>query len=148
MQRLLMTLCSNTRMEYKIISALLKPKTEFRFDQKQYRNLKFFEFFENNVRTRQSTWKNLIFANYWKVGWQTFRGHNRWHLVDKRGDISWTLLVTSRGQNCPRDVTFLGDFSWTFFGWDFVDIFGVTFHGYLSSNKLTRTQPTPNPTQT
>ena len=31
-------------------------------------------------------------------GWQTFRGHNRWHLVDKRGDISWTLLVTSRGQ--------------------------------------------------
>ena len=38
------------------------------------------------------------------------------HFVDKRGDISWTLLVTSRGQNCPRDVTFLGDFSWTFFG--------------------------------
>ena len=31
-------------MEYKINSALLKPKTEFRFDQKQYKNLKFFEF--------------------------------------------------------------------------------------------------------
>ena len=58
-------------------------------------------------------------------GWQTFRGHNRWHFVDKRGDISWTLLATFRGQKCPRNVLFLGDFSWTFFGWHFVDIFWV-----------------------
>ena len=38
------TLCSNTGMEYKDNSVLLKPKTEFRFNQKQYRNLKIFEF--------------------------------------------------------------------------------------------------------
>ena len=64
-------------------------------------------------------------------GWQTSRGHNRWHLVDKRGDISWTLLVTFRGHFCPREVlflgdiswTFLGDFSWTFFGWILVAIY-------------------------
>ena len=59
-----------------------------------------------------------------QIGWQTFCGHNRWHLVDNRGDISWTLLATSHGQKCPQDVLFLGDFSWTFFGWHFVDIFG------------------------
>ena len=50
------------------------------------------------------------------VGWQTFRGHNRCHFVDKKGDISWTLLETSRGRKCPRNVLFLGDFSWTFSG--------------------------------
>ena len=58
-----------------------------------------------------------------KLGWQTSRGHNRWLLVVKRGDISWTLLMTSRGQKCPREVLFLGEFLWTFFGWILVDIF-------------------------
>ncbi len=53
----------------------------------------------------------------------TSRGHNRWLLVDKRGDFSWTLLVTSRGHFCPREVLFLGEFSWTFFGWILVDTF-------------------------
>ena len=36
------------------------------------------------------------------------------HFVDIIGDISWTkgvtLLATSRGQKCPRDVLFLGEF--------------------------------------
>ena len=36
-------------------------------------------------------------------------------------DISWTLLVTSRGQK--RRVLFLGDISWTFFGWILVAIY-------------------------
>ena len=29
-------------------------------------------------------------------GWQTSGWHDRWLLVDKRGDFSWTLLMTSR----------------------------------------------------
>ena len=46
--------------------------------------------------------------NMFSCGWQTLRGHNRWLRVDKRGDF--------RGHFCPREVLFLGDFSWTFFG--------------------------------
>ena len=38
------------------------------------------------------------------------------HLVDIIGDFSWTKGVTSRGHFCPREVLFLGEFSWTFFG--------------------------------
>ena len=37
-------LCSNNLIENKNNSVLLKPKTEFRFNWKQYINLKFFEF--------------------------------------------------------------------------------------------------------
>ena len=63
-------------------------------------------------------------------GWQTSRGHNRWLLVDKRGDISWALLVTSGGQKCQREVLFLGEFSWTFLG-EFLWKFWVNFSGHL-----------------
>jgi hypothetical protein len=69
------------------------------------------------------------------VGWQTSRGHNRWLLVDKRGDFSWTLLVTSRGHFCPREVLFSGEFSWTFFGWILVDILGE-FSWTFDSNDI------------
>ena len=61
-----------------------------------------------------------------KKGWQTSRGHNRWHLVDTFGDILWTLLST----RSPL-------FGWHFvdiFGWLFMDIFWVNFCGHLSSN--------------
>ena len=43
-----LTLCGNNRDEYKINSGHLKPKTEFRFNYKQYRNLFFFEFERSN----------------------------------------------------------------------------------------------------
>ena len=42
--------------------------------------------------------------------WATSRGHCQ--RVTSRGHF----LVTSRGRFCPREVLFLGDFSWTFFG--------------------------------
>ena len=77
----------------------------------------------------------LIFKTCFKLknchfgGWQTSSGHNRRHFVDKRGDISWTLLVTSRGHFCPLEVLFLGDFSWTFLG-DISWTFWVTFRGH------------------
>ena len=59
-------------------------------------------------------------------GWQTFRGHKRWHFVDIRGDISWTFF---------GDIswTFFGDISWTFFWWHFVDIFGDISWTFLST---------------
>ena len=55
-------------------------------------------------------------------GCQTSRGHKRWIFVDKISDFSWTLLVTSRGQNVHEKSSFwvnfhghfLGEFSWTF----------------------------------
>ena len=55
------------------------------------------------------------------------------HLVDKRGDFSWTHLVTFRGHFCPREVLFLGDISWTFFGWHFVDNFWVNSFEHSSN---------------
>ena len=81
--------------------------------------------------------KAIYFKGVVLKGWQTFRGHNRGHFMDKRGDFSWTLLATFRGQKCSQNVFFLGDFSWTFFGWHFVDIFWVNSCEHLSSNKLT-----------
>ena len=50
-----------------------------------------------------------------------------WTLFFKMGDFSWTLsrvtscghfLVTSHGRFCPREVLFLGEFSWTLFDGD------------------------------
>ena len=48
-------LCSNTRVKHKDNSVHLKPKTEFRFNWKQYRNIYFFliwaiKFFKNQNR--------------------------------------------------------------------------------------------------
>jgi hypothetical protein len=40
--------CGNNRIEYKINSGHLKPKTEFRFNKKQYRIFFFFEFERSN----------------------------------------------------------------------------------------------------
>ena len=42
--------------------------------------------------------------------WATSHGHCQ--RVTSRGHF----LVTSRGRFCPREVFFLGEFSWTFFG--------------------------------
>ena len=42
--------------------------------------------------------------------WANFRG--RFQRVTSCGHF----LVTSRGHFCPREVLFLGEFSWTFFG--------------------------------
>ena len=78
----------------------------------------------NSQRGAQTFW-NHTWCRQHSISfeWQTSRGHNRWHLVDKRGDISWTLLVTFCGHFCPGEVLFLGDFSWTFFGWILVAIY-------------------------
>ena len=48
-------------------------------------------------------------------GWQTSRGHKWGIFVDKKGEFSWTLLVTSRGQKSVRKkssfwVNFRGHF--------------------------------------
>ena len=65
-------------------------------------------------------------------------------LHTRDGDISWT--VTSCGHYFSKWATFRGHSQRVtsrghyFSKW-------VTFRGHLSSNKLTRTQPTPNPTQ-
>ena len=45
----------------------------------------------------------------WKKG-VTFRGHFWWHFVDKNVHEMSSFWVTFRGH-------FLGDISWTFFGW-------------------------------
>ena len=100
--------------------------------------------FESHVSSLSQYVRSIHFLQFLKekclkLGWQTFRGHNRWHLVDKRGDISWTLLATSRGHFCPRNVLFLGEFSWTFLWWHFMDTISVNSCGLLSSNKLTQT---------
>ena len=42
------TPCGNTRIEYKDNSGLLKPKTEFKFNLKQYKNLKILNFGRSN----------------------------------------------------------------------------------------------------
>ena len=72
--------------------------------------------------------KLVFLKNHFKnlKGWQTFRGHKRWHFVDIRGDISWTFF---------GDIswTFFGDISWTFFWWHFVDIFGDISWTFLST---------------
>ena len=36
---LVITLCSNTRMEYKNNSVPLKPKTEFKFNKKEFKKI-------------------------------------------------------------------------------------------------------------
>ena len=73
-------------------------------------------------------------------GWQTSRGHSRWHLVENRGDISWTLLVTFCGHFCPLEILFLGDISWTFLGdfsWTFFGEFLWTFIKQSTNPNLT-----------
>ena len=70
-----------------------------------------------------TTWLLYTYFQSWYIGWQTSRGHNRWLLVDKRGDFSWTLL--------SREVLFLGEFSWTFL---------VNFRGhFFNSNEKSYT---------
>jgi hypothetical protein len=49
--------------------------------------------------------------------WATSRGHCQ------RVTSCGHFVVTSRGHFCPREVLFLGEFSWTFFGWILVDTF-------------------------
>ena len=104
---------------------------EFHFKKSYISNCNFgVEKYEFWVPSEKLECVHMIGLQFWK-GWQTSRGHNRWYLVDKKGDISWTLLVTFRGHFCPQEVlfsgdiswTFLCDFSWTFFGWIFVAIY-------------------------
>ena len=62
---------------------------------------------EKNIQTETTLFVSVCI--FFEHRWQTSRGHNRWLLVDKRGDISWTLLSTRS----------------PLFGWIFVDIFWV-----------------------
>ena len=39
---------------------------------------------------------------YYYLGWQTSRGHKGRIFVDKKGEFSWTLLVTWRQRRCTR----------------------------------------------
>jgi hypothetical protein len=41
--------------------------------------------------------------------WVNFRGHF-WD------EFSWTFLVNSRGQKCPREFIYFGEFMWTLLG--------------------------------
>ena len=50
------------------------------------------------------------------ISWTLFFKMGDFSWTFPKGDFSWTLLMTSRGQFCPREFPF--------FGWLFVDIFG------------------------
>ena len=48
-------------------------------------------------------------GNFNDISWTLFFKMGNFSWIVSKGDFSWTLLVTSRGQKCPREVLFLGD---------------------------------------
>ena len=63
--------------------------------------------------------------------WANSSGH--FLRVNSLGHFWWILMDIF----CPREFFSLGEFSWTFFGWILVDIFGEFLWTLLSSNNLT-----------
>ena len=69
--------------------------------------------------------------------------------MDKKGDITWKLLVTFRGHFCPLEVLFIevlfmGDIFWTFLGdllWHFLGELLWPFIKQLTNPNLTSLNP-------